>query len=343
MNILILGGTKFLGRHLVDAARARQHEVTLFNRGLTNPNLFPELEILIGDRDSDLAPLKGRRWDAVIDPSGVIPRVVKSSAMLLADKVDHYTFLSTVSAYEDRSKRGIVESDATAQLSEKNSENVPLDYRGLKARCEEEVEKILGSRALNVRAGLLVGPYDDTGRFAYWPRRISRGGRVLAPGRPDRPVQFIHARDLADWIISMAENRSGGTFNATGPKHRLTMQEFLTSCRSVIGGDARFTWVDESFLLDHEVIAFTELPLWLRTVSEGMLAVNIDKALAAGLTFRPLAETIKETLAWDINRSSETDEYAARLYNASETKAGMTSAREAALLSEWDALHHRLN
>lgn len=335
MKILILGGTKFLGRHLVHAARARQHEVTLFNRGLTNPNLFPELEILIGDRDSDLAPLKGRRWDAVIDPSGVIPRVVKASAMLLADKVDHYTFISTVSAYEDRSKHGIVESDATAQLSEENSENVSLDYRGLKARCEQEVEKIMGSRALNVRAGLLVGPYDDTGRFTYWPRRIARGGRVLAPGRPDRPVQFIHARDLADWIIRMAENRSGGVYNATGPKDKLTMEEFLTSCRRVIGSDARFTWVDESFLLDHEVIAFTELPLWLRTVSEGMLAVNIDKALAAGLTCRPLAKTIKETLAWDRARSLETDEYAARLYNASETKAGMTSAREEALLSEW--------
>jgi 2'-hydroxyisoflavone reductase len=269
---------------------------------------------------------------------------------LLADKVEHYTFLSTVSAYEDRSKHGIDESDATVQLSEENSENVPVDYRGLKARSEKEVEKVMGNRALNVRAGLLVGPYDDTGRFTYWVRRISQGGRVLAPGDPYRPVQFIHARDLADWIIRMAENRSGGVYNATGPKHKLTMQALLVSCRSTAGGDASFTWVDESFLLEHEVIAFTELPLWLRTVSAGMLAVNIDKALAAGLTFRPLADTIAETLAWDKARSSERDEYAARLYNASETNAGMASAREEALLSEWDVLNpppkpirHRLN
>jgi 2'-hydroxyisoflavone reductase len=335
VKVLILGGTKFLGRHLVDAARERRHEITLFNRGQTNPNLFPELETLIGDRDGNLAALKGRRWDAVIDTSGRIPRVVKASATLLADAAEHYTFLSSVSVYADRSVHGIYENAPAAQLPDKNSEDVDAHYPALKATCEQEVNEAMKGRALNVRGGLLVGPYDDTGRFAYWPRRIAQGGEVLAPGKPDRPVQFIHARDLADWIVKMVENRRTGTYNATGPEHALTMGQFLETCRAVTGADARFVWTDESFLLDHEVIAFSELPLWLRTVSEGMLAVNTEKALAAGLTFRSLAATIKETVAWDAERSADTDEYSQRLYKNIGQKAGLTPEREAMLLAEW--------
>jgi 2'-hydroxyisoflavone reductase len=256
--------------------------------------LFHDVETLIGDRDGNLAALKGRRWDAVIDTSGRIPRVVKASATLLADAAEHYTFLSSVSAYADRSVHGIDENAPLAQLCDENSEDVVADYGALKARCEREVIEAMGGRALNVRAGLIVGPYDDTGRFAYWPRRICQGGEVLAPGKPDRPVQFIHARDLADWIIKMVENRYTGTYNATGPENRLTMGQFLEACRAVTGSDARFTWIDEAFLLDHEVIAFTELPLWLRTVSEGMLAVHTEKARAAGLTFRSWRQSSKK-------------------------------------------------
>lgn len=334
MKILILGGTKFLGRHLVDAAVARRHEVTLFNRGRTNPNLFPELETLVGDRDGNLEALKGRRWDAVIDTSARVPRIVKASATLLADAAEHYSFLSSVSVYADRSVKGIDEDAPVAQLSDENSEDVAADYGALKARCEREVTAAMSGRALNVRAGLLVGPYDDSGRFTYWPRRISRGGEVLAPGHPDRPVQFIHARDLADWVVKMAEERHTGTLNATGPERPLTMAQFLEACREVTGSDGRFTWVDEDFLLEREVIAFTELPLWLRKVSEGMLAVNIEKALAAGLTLRPLAATVRETLAWHENLSEVTDEYSSRLYNV-EDKAGLRPEREASLLAEW--------
>lgn len=334
MKLLILGGTKFLGRHLVDGAVARRHEITLFNRGQSNPNLFPQLETLVGDRDGDLSALKGRRWDAVIDTSGRVPRLVKASASLLANAVEHYTFLSSVSVYADRSVHGMDENGAVAELSDENSEDVVADYAALKARCEMEVTNALRGRALNVRAGLLVGPYDDTGRFAYWPRRISQGGEVLAPGKPDRPVQFINARDLADWIIKMVENRIAGTYNATGPSDTLTMGEFLETCRLVTGSDARFTWIDDAFLLDHQVIAFTELPLWLRTGREGMLAVNLEKALAAGITFRRLVETIKETLAWDADRPADTDEYSQRLYSVHD-KAGLTREREAALLAEW--------
>jgi 2'-hydroxyisoflavone reductase len=336
VKILILGGTKFLGRHLVGAAVARRHEVTLFNRGQTNPKLFPELETLVGDRDGNLEALKGRRWDAVIDTSGRVPRIVKASAALLADAVEHYSFLSSVSVYADRSVRGIDEDAPVTQLSDENSEDVGADYGVLKARCEREVTAAMSGRALNVRAGLLVGPYDETGRFTYWPRRISRGGEVLAPGHPDRPIQFIHARDLADWIIKMAEGRHTGTLNATGPEQPLTMAQFLEACREVTGSDARFTWVDEDFLLERKVIAFTELPLWLRRVSEGMLAVNTEKALAAGLTFRPLAATIRETLAWHKNLSADTDEYSSRLYKV-EDNAGLRPEREASLLAEWRA------
>lgn len=337
MKILILGGTKFLGRHLVDAAVARQHEVILFNRGQTNPNLFPELETLFGDRDGNLEALKGRRWDAVIDTSGRVPRIVKASAALLADAVEHYSFLSSVSVYADRSVRGLDEDAPVAQLSDENSEDVAAEYAALKARCELEVTAAMSGRALNVRAGLLVGPYDDTGRFTYWPRRVARGGEVLAPGHPDRQVQFIHARDLADWIVRMAEERRAGTLNATGPARPLTMAQFLEACREVTGSDARFNWVDEDFLLERNVVAFTELPLWLRKVSEGMLAVNIERALAAGLTFRPLAATIRETLAWHESLSADADEYSSRLYKV-EDKAGLSPEREASLLAEWRAL-----
>lgn len=336
MKILILGGTKFLGRHLVAAAVERQHEVTLFNRGQTNPHLFPEMETLVGDRDGFLEALKGRRWDAVIDTSGRVPRIVRASATLLADAVEHYTFLSSVSVYADRSVKGMDENAPVAQLSDENSEDVVADYGALKARCELEVAGAMGGRALNVRAGLLVGPYDDTGRFTYWPWRISRGGEVLAPGHPDRPVQFIHARDLSDWIIKMAEGRRTGTLNATGPEQPLTMAQLLEACRAVTGSDASFTWVGEEFLLEREVIAFTELPLWLRKVSEGMLAVDVEKALAAGLTLRPLAATIGETLAWHEGLSADADEHASRLYNV-EGKAGLSPEREASLLAEWHA------
>ena len=337
VRILLLGGTLFLGRHLVDAAVARGHEITLFNRGQTNPNLFPELESLVGDRDGNLEALKGRAWDTVIDTSGRLPRLVKASATLLADAVEHYVFLSSVSVYANRSVTGIAEDAPVAQLANESSEDVIADYAALKVLCEREATAAMSGRALNVRAGLLVGPYDNTARFTYWPWRISRGGEVLAPGHPDRPVQFIHTRDLADWIIRAAEERITGTLNATGPEQPLTMAEFLEACRDVTGGDARFIWVGEEFLLERQVIAFTEMPLWLRKVSEGMLAVNIEKALVTGLTLRPLAATIRETFVWHENLSGDAADHSSSLYGV-EGKAGIDRAREASLLKEWRAL-----
>jgi len=334
VKILILGGTRFLGRHLVEAAVARGHEVTLFNRGRANPGLFPEIATLIGDRDGDLEALKGRRWDSAIDTSGRLPRIVKASAEMLSDCVDHYCFLSSVAVYDDRSASDVDEEAAVTQLADESSEDVVADYAPLKVRCEQAVMKAMSGRALNIRAGLLVGPWDDTARFTYWPWRIARGGEVLAPGRPGQPVQFIHARDLADWIVRMGEDRRTGTFNATGPERPLTLAQFLTACREVTGGDARFTWVDEDFLLEREVVSFTEMPLWLRKGRDGLLAMNIGKALAAGLALRPLAETIRETFDWHECLPAGPDDAQVKLYRV-EGKAGLSPEREASLLAEW--------
>ncbi len=339
MRILILGGTLFLGRHLVDAARARGHEVTLFNRGLTNPALFPDLETLRGDRDGKLEPLKGRRWDAAIDTSGYVPRVVKSSARLLSDAVAHTTFISSGSVYADISQPGIDEAATVQKARDETSENVAEEYGALKALCERALEEAMPGRVLSVRAGLIVGPHDPTGRFPYWPRRIARGGEVLAPGRPDRPIQMIDARDLAEWIVRMAEVRRAGTYNATGPEKTLAMEDLLETCRSVCrpeaAREARFVWVDERFLLDHEVEPFTEMPLWLPESVNGMLRMNVSRAIGSGLTFRPLAETVADTLEWDRMRSAQDRDGPRRLASGATARGGMSPERERALLEAW--------
>ena len=340
MRLLILGGTTFLGRHLVEAARARGHEITLFNRGQTNPDLYPELQTIIGDRDGNLDALKGQVWDTVIDTSGRLPRLVKVSATLLADACGQYIFLSSVSVYSKRGVKDIGEDAPLAQLANEGSEDVVADYAALKVLCEREVTNAMRGRALNVRAGLLVGPYDNTARFTYWPWRIAQGGEVLAPGDPARTIQFIHARDLADWLIHAAEEQLTGTLNATGPEHPLTMGDFLEACRQVTSSTAQLTWVDEEFLLDHEVIAFTELPLWLRQASEGMLAVNIQKARAAGLRSRPIEDTIRETFERHAKLCADADDRSCRLYKV-EGKAGLTPQRERSLLETWHASTRR--
>lgn len=340
MRLLILGGTTFLGRHLVEAARSGGHDVTLFNRGQTNPDLYPELHTIIGDRDGNLDALEGRMWDTVIDTSGRLPRLVKASATLLADACDQYIFLSSVSVYSERDAKDIGEDAPLAQLANEESEDVVADYAALKVLCEREVTAAMSGRALNVRAGLLVGPYDNTARFTYWPWRIAQGGEVLAPGKPARTIQLIHARDLADWLTHAAEERLTGTLNATGPEHPLTMGDFLDACRQVTSSTAQFTWVDEDFLLDHEVIAFTELPLWLRQASEGMLAVNIQKARAAGLRSRPIEDTIRETFGWHAKLCAEGDGRSCGLYRV-EGKAGLNPQRERSLLEIWHASTHR--
>ncbi len=330
MKLLILGGTAFLGRHLVESALQRGHEVTLFNRGQRNPGLFPEVEHLRGDRNGNLEALKGRRWDAVIDTCGYFPRQVRESAQLLADQVEHYTFISSISVYASFEKTND-ESSPVGKLEDETVEQITGEtYGPLKALCEQAAEAAMPGRVLNIRPGLIVGSHDPSDRFTYWPHRIARGGEVLAPGRPDRPVQIIHARDLADWNLNMSEARKVGVYNATGPEYVLTMGEVLQTCKAVSGSDAHFTWVDEAFLLEQKVGAWVELPLWIPSSGPAaMQETDISKALAAGLTFRPLADTVRDTLEWDRTRPSDI-----------QRRAGLKPEREAEVLKAWHAAGH---
>ena len=325
MRILIFGGTNFLGRHTAAAALERGHEVTLFHRGQTNPGLFPEAEEILGDREHDLGLLAGRDWDAVIDVPGYVPRIVRASAQALAGQARHYTFISTISVYESMPAPGMDEDSPVGKLPEP-SDDVQKYYGQLKALCEDEVRAAFPGSAAVIRPGLIVGPFDPTDRFSYWPVRVAEGGEVLAPGDPERQVQVIDARDLAEWTVRCAEQGTTGTFNATGPATRTSMREMLEACREGTGSDATFTWVDEAFLVEQGVGPWMELPLWLPESSEatrGMLAVSIERALAAGLTFRPLAETARDTVAWY------------RANGSPELKAGMARERERELLEKW--------
>jgi 2'-hydroxyisoflavone reductase len=299
VNLLVLGGTKFLGRHAVDAAVADGHDVTIFTRGRTNPELFPDVEHLVGDRDGKLDALAGRSWDGVVDTSGYVPRVVRQSAEALRDAVGRYVFVSSISVYDDFSKP-VDEGSPVAQLEDPATEEIMEAYGALKAACEAVVEEVYGDRSARVRAGLIVGPFDPTDRFTYWPRRIALGGKVLGPGNPAAPVQFVDARDLARWLVTLALSGPGGTFNATGPAEPITFEQLLERARDAIGSDANVVWVDDQRVLDAEVQPWTELPLWLPGDEyAGMARADISRALAAGLTFRPLEETIVDTLAWD--------------------------------------------
>jgi 2'-hydroxyisoflavone reductase len=303
VKVLVLGGSLFLGRHLVEAALDRGHEVTLFNRGRTNPELYPDVEHLRGDRDAgDLQALRNRSWDAAVDTSARVPRWVRDSTELLAERVDHYTFVSSGSVYAETRSAGTVESAPVLHLEDDGVEEITSAevYGGLKVLCEREAERGLPGRVLVVRAGLIVGPYDPTGRFTYWVHRIARGGDFLVPEPRDQPVQFVHGRDLADWILSLAEQRGAGVFNATGPAEPLTMEKLVEAIQEETGSDAKPIWVDEASLVERGVEAWSDLPLWLapdmNPDTAGFLAVDISRALAAGLRFRPLAETIRDTL-----------------------------------------------
>ena len=292
MNLLVLGGTIFLGRHVVAAALARGHAVTLLNRGRHGATLFPQVERLVGDRDGDLAALAGRRFDATVDCSGYTPAQVERSCAALGERAGHTVFVSTISAYAGFAPDKVY--DESAPLAQ------GVDgYGALKARAEEALLAACPGRATIVRPGLIVGPHDPTGRFTYWPRRVARGGEVLAPGRPERPVQFIDVRDLADWCVALAESRSAGTFNAVGP--RLPMRDLLATCLEVAGGDARFTWVPDEALLALGVAPWTGLPLWLPESDPafgGMLLADLARARAAGLRTRDARATVADTLAW---------------------------------------------
>lgn len=340
MNILILGGTVFLGRQLVETALAGGHQLTLFNRGRRNPELFPQVERLRGDRRGDLSELRGRRWDAVIDTCGYVPGAVRSSAEALRDSVDRYVFISSLSVYSDSEEPVIDESTPFNRITHEQVEeaeallptgpivavNYGEAYGGLKALCEEEAERAMPGRAINVRAGLIVGPHDYSDRFTYWPARVERGGEILAPGEPDRPKQLIDVRDVAEWIIRMLETVETGTFNVTGPDYSLSMKQLLEQCCAATNSDASFTWVADDFLLEQGVRPWTELPLWIPKEYEkaAFQAVNCDRAIRAGLSFRPLAETILDTLRWDSERPKDAERH-----------AGLDPEKELRLLQVW--------
>ena len=329
MKLLILGGTKFLGRAAAEAALARGHELTLFTRGQTNPDLFPEAERLRGDRDGDLGTLEGRTWDAVVDPSGYVPRVLRASVELLREAVGHYVFVSSISAYAEPLPDGY---DESAPLhGEPKSEQVMEEYGPLKAACERTLEELMPGRSASIRAGLIVGPHDPTDRFTYWPVRLARGGDVLAPGDPERTIQFVDVRDLGEWLVHVAETRAAGSFNATGPEPPVTMGDLLETSRAAAGGDARVVWVEDAFLLERGVGEWMELPLWIPS-EPNVFAADVSRAVEAGLRFRPLEETVRDTLAW----AQGAGETAAPLASGmSIGKAGMEPERERELLAEW--------
>lgn len=296
MTILILGGTGFIGPHMVRHAVSRGHTVTLFNRGRTNPHLFPELEKLVGDRDGNLEALEGRSWDAVIDNSGFVPRHVRDSAELLSES-GRYLFVSSISAYKDLALPGITEDYEVGRIDDPTVEQVTgATYGPLKALCEEAVQEVFGERANIVRPGFIVGPGDPSDRWTYWPVRVSMGGDMAVPGAPGNPVQFIDARDLAIWVVGMLESGVGGVFNGVGPAEPLNMGTFLETCRDVSGGDAVLHWVEAGFIREQNIF----FPIWSPTTGDfgGAHLVDISRAMATGYRSRPLADTVRDTLEW---------------------------------------------
>jgi 2'-hydroxyisoflavone reductase len=339
MQILIIGGTKFLGRHLIDAALKNNHEVTLFNRGNFSQENIENVEQIQGDRNSDLNKLANRRWDVCLDTCGYLPQSVKASAEFLRDFVNQYAFVSSISAHKNFSQTNFDETAPLAELTEEQAKQLSkIDPKGeltgivlgemygaLKVLCEREAEKSLPNRVLIVRSGLIVGKFDRTDRFSYWVMRVANGGEVLAPPNPQRFVQMIDGQDLAEWIIKMAEANENGTYTVTGKPFDLTFGKMLEEIKSVSKSDAEFTWVDEEFLKRENVGAWSEMPLYLHESDEdwrGFLSANIDKALEKGLKFRLLRDTISETSNWRRTKSDA-------------LKAGILAEREKELLEKW--------
>jgi 2'-hydroxyisoflavone reductase len=327
MNILIIGGTKFLGRHLVDSALVRGHQVTLFNRGQTNPNLFPNVETILGDREHDINKLSDRAWDAVIDTCGYVPRIVRESGVGLEGSVGRYVFISSISVYPDSilHKIGIDESDPIGKLEDETVEKISDEtYGPLKALCEKTIMDLYGERGLVVRPGLIVGPNDPTDRFTYWPVCVAKGGDVLAPEKPEVTVQLIDVRDLSDFIIRLIEDEASGIYNATGPDYELTFDTMLKTCKQVSGSDANIHWASVEFLEQNKVAPWSDMPVWVPDSEEyqGFSHVDVSKAIKAGLKFRPLEETVRDTLAWVNTRPTD-----------HEWRAGLQSEREQELLS----------
>jgi 2'-hydroxyisoflavone reductase len=328
MRILILGGTVFLGRALTDAALASGHAVTHLNRG-KSATADGRVESLRGDRTGPLDILLGHTWDAVIDTSGYLPQVVRPSAQALRDSVRRYLFVSTISVYESFAQAGQDETAPVATPPDPLPDAMTWDkYGALKVACEAAVRETFGERACIVRPGLIVGPHDGTDRFSYWPYRVAAGGRVAAPVGPSFPVQLIDVRDLAEWMIALLERDVGGVFNATSPPGMLTIGEVLDRSREASGSDARFEWLEAAFLEAQGVKPWSEMPLYVPREGDmkGFASVSVARALAEGLRFRSLGDTVAATLDWIRTRPKD-----------HAWKAGLAPDRERALLAAWDA------
>jgi 2'-hydroxyisoflavone reductase len=338
LRILILGGTGFTGPFQVKYALARGHKVTVFNRGRTHPGELPkEAEQLIGDRNGKLDALKGRTWDVVIDNPATLPVWVRDAAQILQGNVERYVFISSTAAYADPSKQGM---DETAPLAKYEGADAMKEtsatmragnfalYGPLKAYSEQEAERWFPGKTIVIRPGYIVGPGDESDRFTYWPLRVERGGEMLAPGTADDPIQIIDARDLAEWTIRLVEQGASGSFNAVGPKSKLTIGKMLNEMKQTLNSNATFTWVDADFLEKQGVL--DAMPIW--TAPNGPYAaydnVNINKAVKKGLTFRPLSETTRDTLAWFKKQTPE---------RQSKLRAGLKPEKEAEVLAAWHA------
>jgi len=325
MNILIIGGTRFLGRHLVNTAFASGHQVTLFNRGKSNPDLFPHVGTIIGDREHDIDKLSEREWDAVIDTCGYVPRIVRESVVGLERSVGHYVFISSVSAYADFKRIGINESDPGGTMDDESIEEITGEtYGPLKVLCENTMLDTYGERGLVIRPGLIVGPNDPTDRFTYWPVRVAKGGDVLAPEKPDVPIQIIDVRDLADFTIKLIEDNASGIYNATGPDYELTLGLMLETCKQVSRSDAKVHWASVEFLEQNKVAPWSDMPVWVpyNEENQGFSRMDVSKAIKAGLKFRPLEDTVRVTLTWANSRPAD-----------HQLRAGLQSEREQELLN----------
>ena len=322
MRTLVLGGTVFLGRHVIEACVAAGHDVTMLTRGLTQPHLFPDVDRVRADRDGGLGVIADRRWDAVIDTCGFVPRVVRQS---LALRFDRYVFVSSVSAYADLSRPN---DESSATLPDPDDEDVGAHYGELKAACERVVSSHLGG--IVVRPGLIVGPHDPTGRFTYWPVRLAEGGDVLAPEPASAPMQVIDVRDLAAFALRCIEQRTLGIYNLVSPTHTFTMGGLLDSCVAAAKSDAAVTWVPAKFLAEQKVEGWSDMPVWVDAVGDeaGFALTSAERALAAGLNVRPLADTVRDTLAWHLSRPAE---------QQAKLKAGITPEREKEVLAAWHA------
>jgi 2'-hydroxyisoflavone reductase len=305
MKILLLGGPQFVGRHIIEHAQAEGHEVTMLNRGTTNPELFGDVERLVADRNGDLAVLSGRSWDAVIDSSGYVPRTVRAAATALRDRVGAYVFVSTTGVYAETGRVGCAEDSPLRRLADETDDLQTEDdvtfYGALKVLCEREVSAAFGERGVLLRPGPIVGPHDPTDRFTSWPHRAAAGGRAIVPGPPERLVQHIDVRDLARVAVSMACDPVGGPLNVVTDPYRF--DAFLEACAAATSGEVTWVWAPSDWLIAEGVIAPWELPVWLPgDDNRGRLSCDGSRLRELGFTTRPLRETAADTLAWDAGR-----------------------------------------